>query len=407
MKLAYKAVDKSGKVTVDTIEAADTREASATLRQRGLYVTSISEDSGNVTASAADTPSSRPSAMRLKELALWSRQLCVLVRAGTPLVVALEAIERQLKPGPWKEVAADVRQQVEEGAALSDAMTSHRSVFDDVARSLVAAGESSGQLGPMLDRLAILIRKQLKIRRTLVGALVYPALLMMVGLTVTLVMLLGVLPRFSELFESLSAPLPPTTEFLMGISDLLRSQWWVLLIVVAVVGVGTRLFLGTSTGRRTADGLLIRLPVFGNVARSLATARIARLLGVMLQSKVPLLEALKLTKYSTGNTVYVELIDDAVDCATRGEAVSAVFARSTLINPAVSEAMRHGEKNGQIGPIMSEMADFLDDENEVIVRTAMSLLEPLILIGLGLVVGFIALSLFIPLFDLTAMTGAS
>lgn len=402
MKLAYKAVDKSGRVTNDSIEAVSTQEANDKLRQRGLFVTEINESKASA---AGGVKPARRVARSVKNLALWTRQLCVLVRSGTPLAQALAAIERQTSSGPWKDVLTDLREKVEEGIALSDAMSLHPGMFDEVSRSLVAAGESSGQLGLMLDRVATLSRQQLKTRRALTGAMIYPALLVGVGLVVTLVMLLAVIPRFSELFDSLNAGLPPTTKFLMVLSNGLRSYWWAVLLGMGALFFGVRTYLRSATGRRALDGWLVAAPHFGTVMKSIATARIARLLGVMLESRVPLLDALGLARYTTGNRLYSDLMCEATEAATRGESISGVFSRSPLISPSVSEAIRHGEQNAQIGPIMTDMADFLDEENEVIVKTAMSVLEPLILIALGLVVGFIALSLFIPLFDLTATAG--
>ncbi|MCP3904441.1 MAG: type II secretion system F family protein [Planctomycetes bacterium] len=401
MKFAYNAVDKAGKPVEDSIEAGTTDEASEKLRQQGLYVTNIAEDRGTV----SNARGKRPGMGVVKHLAQWSRQLSVLVKSGTPLAQALIATEQQTSEGPWRTMLERLRAHVEAGMPLSEAMGLRPEIFDEVNRSLVAAGESSGQLGAMLDRLSNLIRQQLKVRRTLVGAMVYPALLLFVGFVVVNVMLLGVLPRFSGLFETLNAPLPPTTMFLMGVSDILRNWWWAILIGVIGGALGMKLYLSGSSGQRVFDGWVVRLPVVGKVVRSVATAKIARLLGVMLESKVPLLESLKLTQHSTGNVHYSDLMKEAVDSASRGEAVSSVFVQSVLIVPSVSEAMRHGEANGQIGPILMDMADFLDEENDVVVKTAMSMLEPLILIGLGVVVGFIALSLFIPLFDLTAMAG--
>ena len=402
MKLAYKAVDKSGRVTADSIEAVSTREASDRLRQRGLFVTEIGESRADHCPAA---PPVRRAARSVKSLALWTRQLCVLVRSGTPLAQALAAIERQTAAGPWKDVLVDLREKVEEGVALSEAMGRHAEVFDEVTRSLVAAGESSGQLGLMLDRVAMLSRQQLKTKRALTGAMIYPALLIGVGSVVTLVMLLAVIPRFSELFDSLNAGLPPTTRFLMVVSDGLRNYWWAILVGLATVVLAARSYLSSAAGRRALDGWLVGAPYFGAVMRSVATARIARLLGVMLESRVPLLDALRLARHTTGNRLYADLMGKATEAATRGEPISGVFARSRLISPSVSEALRHGEQNAQIGPIMTDMADFLDEENEVIVKTAMTVLEPLILIALGFVVGFIALSLFIPLFDLASTAG--
>ncbi|MHC5113193.1 MAG: type II secretion system F family protein [Planctomycetota bacterium] len=401
MKFAYSAVDKTGKPVQASIEAGTTSEASEKLRQQGLYVTSIAEDRGGPGA----TRGKRPPLRTVKHLAQWSRQLSVLVKSGTPLAQAMIATEQQTPEGDWRSLLEQIRAHVESGMSLSDAMAAHPRAFDEINRSLVAAGESSGQLGSMLDRLSSLIRQQLKVRRTLAGSMVYPVLLLFVGFVVVNVMLLAVLPRFSGLFESLNAPLPPTTMFLMGISDILRAWWWLILLATIGGAIGAKIYFSGQRGRRTLDAWLVKLPIAGKVVRSVATAKISRLLGVMLESRVPLLEALKLTQHSTGNVHYSDLMDEAVEAASRGEAVSSVFVQSALIVPSVSEAMRHGEANGQIGPILMDMADFLDEENDVVVKTAMSMLEPLILIGLGVVVGFIALSLFIPLFDLTAMAG--
>lgn len=405
MKLLYKAYDKQGNVVVDHIEAANADDARERLRKDGLFVSALSEN--NVRAEVAPVTAAKGGrGARLRRVAIWTRQLAVLVRTGTPLAAAMTSIERQVAAGPWRDILSDVRRRVEEGQALSDAMGEHFTSFDDVSRSLVAAGESSGLLGEMLERVSSITRQQLKTRRTIVGALVYPTLLLAVGFAVTLSMLLFVMPRFSKLFDSLGMPLPPVTEALMQVSVLLRSSWWIGLIALAVAVIGSRFALSSPSGRRATDAFVVRVPVVGRIVRSLATARIARLLGVLLESHVPMLESIELTRRASTNSLYADLMGDAETAATRGEPISGVFSRSHLISPSVSEAMHHGEKNGQIGPILSDMADFLDDENEAVVRSAMSILEPVILVVLGVVVGFIALSLFVPLFDMTSMAGA-
>jgi type II secretory pathway component PulF len=407
MKLAYKAYDKRGNVVVDHIDAASPAEARERLRRDGLFVSTLSEETRADRSQAGGglVPSRRGA--RTRQLAVWTRQLSVLVRTGTPLAAAMASIERQVPTGPWRDVLADVRRRVEEGQTLSDAMGEHFGSFDDVSRSLVAAGESSGMLEEMLERVSAITRQQLKTRRTVVGALVYPALLLTVGAVVTLSMLLFVMPRFSKLFDSLGMPLPPVTEILMQVSVLLRSSWWIGLIALAVVAIGGRFAVRTPSGRRATHTMLVRAPFVGGIVRSLATARIARLLGVLLESHVALLESIELTRRASTNLLYVDLMQDAEEAAIRGESISGVFSRSSLISPSVAEAMHHGERNGQIGPILTDMADFLDEENEVIVKSAMSILEPVILVILGVVVGFIALSLFVPLFDMTSMAGAA
>jgi len=213
-----------------------------------------------------------------------------------------------------------------------------------------------------------------------------------------------VLPRFANLFVTLGSPLPPTTKAVMAVSDFLTGYWWAL--IGAGVGgfFGFRAWLKTPVGRRTFDTFIVRAPIVGKMIKSFCTARIARLLGIQLESKVPLLEALKLTKQAAGNLLFQDLIGQAEDAATRGQAVSSAFAASTLISPAVTEAMHSGEQTGQMSTLLISIADYLDEENEVIVRSLTSIIEPVILIGLGVMVGFVAISMFLPLFDLTATT---
>ncbi len=403
MKLAYKAVDQAGSVVNDSIEALSVADASERLRQRGLYVTSISEQEVASSNGAQERAPKRLKVRRLKNITLLSRQLSVLVRTGTPLAQALHAIERQLAPGPWRDVMSDIHRKIEEGTTLSAAMGEHGDYFDGVCTSLVAAGESSGQLGDMLDRLSRLTRQQLKIRRSMTSALVYPVLLACVGVTVVTLMLVFVLPRFGDLFRTLDAPLPPTTQMLLSISTLFRTYWWALVIGTAAASIGAWAAMWTGAGRRAWDTLTVRAPYVGHVTRSLLTARLARLLGVLLESQVPLLEALSLTRHATGNRLYGQLVEEAEEVVTRGEPLSSVLIGSPLINQSLAEAVRHGEQSGQVAPVLLDMADFMDEENEVIVNTMARLLEPVMLIVLGIVVGLIALSIFLPLFDLTSI----
>jgi type II secretory pathway component PulF len=349
--------------------------------------------------------SRRPGTRGVKDLAMWSRQLLVLLRSGMPLADAAGAIERQTPEGPWKQVLADVNRRVEEGMPLSAAMSEHPERFDAVSRGLVAAGESSGALDAMLDRLAQLTRQQLRLRRSLSGALVYPSLLVFVAVAVVVVMLFFVLPRFEGLFESLDAPLPPSTSLLLAASGLLRGNWWIL-IVVPLVGAGAAwLVTGTAGGRRSLDASTLRVPYFGPLRRSLETAKIARLLGVLLESRVPVLEALQLTAQATVSILYGELLVETEEAVGRGESISQAFGRSELVAASIAEAVHHGEHGGQTGSVLTTLADFMDEDNEAAVKAVTSMLEPIIMIVLGVIVGFIAISLFLPLFDLTAATG--
>ena len=404
MRLTYEAVDETGKDVADEIEAISAADATETLAGLGLTVTTISETRrAPVATNTSHTVRGQP--RRLKNLALMARQLAVLIRTGTPLADALGAIVRQLPDGPWRNVVSDVHAQVEGGSTLSDAMRRYPACFNDISTSLVAAGESSGQLESLLDRLSLLTRQQLKVQRTLMSAMIYPLLLMGVGIVVVAVMIVFVLPRFEDLFSTLDAPLPPSTEFLMAVAEFVRGRWWMIILALVAMAVATKFTLSRPAGRRGLDCALVRLPGCGHVVRSLLTARFARVLGVLLDSRVPLLEALELVRVSTGNILYTDLLGQAHEAVVRGESLSAVLATSPLISPYVSEALRHGEQSGQMSPVLLEMAEFMDEENESLVSTMARLVEPIMLLVLGGVVAMIAISIFLPLFDLTSLAG--
>lgn len=406
MKLAYSAFDKAGKKVSDVLEAESIAEGGELLRRQGLFVTDISAAGGSAPREASSPAgSAAPGARKLREISSFMRQLSVLVSTGTPMVEAIASLERQIPESPFRTVISDIRARVEEGAQFSEALAAHPRWFDPVCRSLVAAGESGGQLDAMLRRLASLLRQQLKVRSTVIGAMIYPSVLIFVSIIVLVAMVGFVMPRFEGLFTTLGADLPASTRFLMDVGAVVRSDWyWILGGLILTIG-GGKFWLGSKAGRLWLDGAVLKLPQLGKVVRSLATARIMRVLGVLIEGKVPLLDALNLTRESTGNSRYAALIDRAIDVVTRGEPVSSAFMESKLISQSVSEALRSGERTGQLGPVLSNLADFLDEDNEVIVKSIASIIEPVILMGLGVLVGFVALSMFLPLFDLTSMAG--
>lgn len=405
MKLVYQGYDSSGKVVSDTIDAPSADEATLALRGRGLFVTSIN-------ASDSEDKASRPAGGRLgsragsgiKGLTLFTRQLQVMLTTGTPILQALAALQRQTDNIVWRDTIAKLTARVEEGIPLSEAMKDHPQRFDAIYCNLVAAGETSGKLPMMLERLSTLTRKQLQTRNTVVGALVYPSLLVVVALSVLSLMLTIVLPRFGDLFATLDLPLPPTTKALMFLSGFLISYWWAIILTIIASGFGLYYWINTDHGKQTIFTAMLRLPMVGKVTRSFATARIARLLGVLMDSHLPLLDVLDLIRAGTANIHYGRLLDQAKEAVTRGEPVSSAFTGSDLITPAVSEAMRSGEASGKVASSLLVMSDMLDEENEVLIKSLTGILEPMILLAMGVLVGFMALSIFLPLFDLTAMS---
>ena len=400
MKFVYQAIDKDGKIVNDVTEAKDAGEAVENLRRQGMFATEINPASE--VAGARKVRGSIGRGKRLKYLAMFSRQLHVLVGCGIPLTQALEALERQVKPGPWKDVLANIHARVEEGTSLSAALEMHPLYFDPIVRSMIEAGETSGNLSAMLDRLATLTKKQVHTRSAIIGAMVYPCLLIVVSINVLITMLTFVLPRFADLFKTLDSPLPPSTKFLMAVSEIMRNEWWAILLGIIFAVVGIKTWLASAHGKKSVDTLVIRVPQFGVLVRNFISARIVRTLGVLLQSRVQLLDALRLTRLGTLNHHYSDLLSRAEQAVACGEPISSAFSREDLIPSNIYEALRNGERSGQVGPLLLNMADFMDEENEVVMKSLTSIIEPVILIVLGVLVGGVALSMFLPLFDLTA-----
>jgi len=406
MKLAYQGFNRSGAAVADILEARDAAEATEILRRQGVFPTEIKDaDAAGGETKAGRGGGAIGQGKRLKLLAIFLRQLHVLIATGTPLAESLLALERQASDVAFRAVVTDVRTKVEQGIALSAAMQSHPKYFNAICRGLVSAGESGGNLDAMLERLAVLTRKQVHVRSSVMGAMIYPALLTFVAIGVLITLMTFVLPRFKLLFASLDTPLPPTTKILMAISDLTLQYWWLSPVFLAAIGAAVWAVFKTPTGRRGLDRFVIIAPQFGPIVRSFQTARITRLLGILLQGRVPLLEALELTRDATANYYYSQLLHKAGDAITRGDSLAGAFSDTRLVSQSVSEAVRSGEKSGQLGTLLTTIADFLDEENEVTLRSLTSIIEPIILIVLGLFVGFIAVSMFMPLFDLTAATG--
>ena len=403
MKLAYKAYDNLGKAKTGTIECPDVITATETLHRKGLYVAQITD-------SVTDVKVKRKRSLnfgkgqKIKNMVVFTRQLCVLFHSGTQLPEALGALERQTKQGPWRNAISDISARVEEGATLSEAMEANSEFFDSIYCSLIATGESSGHLVEMLDRLAVLKEKQLRTRNSIVGAMLYPTILVFLSIAIFSLLLIFVIPRFTILFDTLDVPLPASTQILVSISEVFRSYWWAMGLSFLGTIIAVVTYLRTPKGKRLRDTTKLKLPYIGNIAKSLTTARVICLLGVLMEGHVPVLKALKLVKRSAGNLQYADLISKAEKHVSNGELLSLAFSDENLISPCVHEAIHSGEQSGQIDSLLLNIANLLDNENEVILRSLTSIIEPLILLIMGIFVGLIAISLFTPLFDLTALT---
>lgn len=351
------------------------------------------------------TPKALTETKRLKTLSMVTRQLSIMTRSGTPIVMAVAGIARQVKDDQWRHALNATQSRIEEGLPLADALRMQPDCFDPITCALVAAGEQSSRLPEMLQRLADLSQKQLRIRSGIIGAMVYPAMLVAIVSIVFVITLIGVVPRFEKMFASLNAPLPPTTQALVWLSSVLQAYWWAILPAIIISLIGFGLWVISAKGRLVWDKVVVRIPVFGALTQSVATTKIIRLSAELIDSHLPLLDVLSLVKATAGNHLYANIVERAEHAVTHGELMSTAFNRPELINPSVYEAIKSGEASGRTSEAMLALADFLEEDNDQVIKSLTTLLEPAILLFLGLVVAGLAVSLFLPLFDLSAIAG--
>lgn len=401
MKWRYTGYDTKGTPRSGTVEAPSDTAARDTLRRKGVLALEVTADTGIPTVRRrVKGPKGN-----LGELSQFMRHLSVLIASGTPLADAIESMASQTRDEKLRRVLLAVRTEIESGTPLSEAMSAHPGFFDEVTRAMVAAGESSGRLGEMLGRISLLMRQKLAMRRAIVSAMIYPAILIVIGFIVVLVMLMMVFPRFEDMFASLETPIPPSTQLFLWISEMLRSWWWVLLAACVPAAIIGRLLIAQPVVVRMIERALLRAPKVGAVARSIANARMSRMVSLLLASQLPLLEVLSLCAGSMRSPEFADLLRRAHDAAESGQPMSGVFDQSDLVHGLVRESVRTGERTGNVGTMLGNVAEFLEEENEATLKALSSIIEPLLLVTLGLVVGGIAISMFLPLFDLTASAG--
>ena len=404
MNLAYEAIDGSGRNTSDTIDAPSVKEAVESLRQKGLFVTHIGqarkEDAPPQFSSASDGLAKVR--FPLRQLVMFTRQMAMLLASGSGVVPALTSLARQVKNERQRAVIRRIIADLEEGRVLADSLREYPATFDSSYCAVVAAGEASATLPEMFTKLASIMGKRRAMRNRVIGAMIYPALLILLCVGIVNILMFFVIPRFGEMFATLGVPLPSTTEFMLAMSAGVLEWWWapVGLAVGAVVG---SVYLARSrTGRQFVGDVQIRVPLFGQVMSRLIQAEVLRILGMLIEAKVGVLDALDLARGVTCNRCYGGLCDSVESAVTSGGSISSAMEDSGLIDASICQAVRTGEESGNLGGSISYVADVLDEENGELVGVLTKLIEPLILIGMGVVVGVVAISLFMPLFDITS-----
>jgi len=414
MIVTYEAINRSGDIVHGTLAVQDMPQAQGELNRSGLIPVRVSQSDTRKTSSSGKTAALLPRWRRNKtgnarsasrrELPFFTEQMSILLETGTPLAASLSAIERQATCPHWRLLVTDLRHRVEEGNSLAAAVAAYPEIFDPIYHSMIAAGEASGNLPAILSRLAQLSRLSDRIRRKVISAMIYPALLTGIAGTAMIVLIFFVLPRFTDVFEQMNVSLPATTRTLLAISNGVRQHFLPAIIAAALIVMSIGLWWRSYPGRRFVARNILRVPIAGPLICSVINARLFRLIGLLIESSVGLLESLELTICATKNYLYVQLLTSMRDNVINGRPMYEALLKSSLIPAGIAQMVHTGEENAQVGRIMSMLADYLEDRNETQIGTLTSIMEPVILIFMGLIVGTVAISLVLPMFDLSRIS---
>lgn len=338
-----------------------------------------------------------------KYLPGFARQLGAMLSAGIPIVGALDALEEQADHKGFKTTIARVRAAIENGAAMSEALAQFPSVFDNLFCNMVRGGETGGQLPETISRLAGFLESSAKLRKQVSSAMTYPIVILSLSLVIATGMIIFIVPVFAGMYADFGGQLPAPTQFLMNMSDFLVHRGWILLLAIAGLVIGLRHWSKTPEGGYTIDALKLRLPIAGDLIRKLAASRFARTLGEMTRCGVPILSALEITAGATGNRVAERVIMEARDTVERGEPLSAGLIKQTVLPLTMVRMLQAGEKTGRIDDMMMNVADYYDQEIETTLAGLTSLLEPILMVFLGIIIGGIVVAMFMPIFQMASL----
>jgi type IV pilus assembly protein PilC len=334
------------------------------------------------------------------EIAIFTRQFSVMLDAGLPLVQALDAIAQQHPNKDFKTVLEQIRTDVESGTTLSAAMARHPKVFDTLFTNMIAAGETGGILDTILQRLCSFIEKIVKLKRALRSAMIYPSTILTIAVGVVVIILWKVVPVFSTLFEGFNVELPLPTRFVIALSGLVERYVLLLIVLAGIAAFGLRSYNQTEKGRRIIDRTLLKTPILGDVLRKIGVARFTRTLATLLTSGVPILEALNITAKTSGNAILEDTIYQVRLKIEGGGTMSEPMQQSGFFPPMVTQMVSVGESTGELDTMLVKVADYYEEEVDVVVANLLTLLEPLLMVFLGVVVGGIVISMYLPLFKL-------
>jgi type IV pilus assembly protein PilC len=396
---AYNAINAQGLEHAGIIHAPDISGAREQLQSRGLLPQSLSEQAGAAGGARQAFKKIKP-----KSLQIFARQLATMIEAGVSVVAALVTLEEQTDDKYLQQVIAEVRSDVESGVIFSKALARHPKVFNRLFVSMVQAGESSGTLDTVLDRVAMQIEKETQIKRRVKGAMVYPAVVITFASLVLTFMLLFIVPVFVKVFAQLNGQLPTPTRLVMDASNILRGYWFIIFPAIGAAIWGLRRLKNTEEGRRRWDTFKLKVPMkIGDVVHKVALARFSRTLATLVAAGVDIISALEITGGTAGNWVLEHSLIQVRERVHEGVPISEPLEDDPIFPPMVSQMVRIGEETGELDKMLSKVADFYEDEVDASIQSLTSIIEPILMIGVGAMVGTIVISMYLPMFKLLTL----
>jgi len=391
-QFTYTARAVNGDLKSATLEAPNRDEVVKQLRQQRLNVLKIDEGTA--------VKKKRGGKIKMRDIVIFTRQFSTMINAGLPLVQALDILATQSENPALKDVTRQVVFDVESGNTVADALRKQPKAFSDLYVNMVAAGEAGGILDTILMRLAVFMEKNDALVRKVKGAMIYPGVIMSVAAIAITILLVFVIPTFSSMFASANIPLPLPTRLVIGLSHALKTYWWVVIVTVFGLFTAIRKYYATNDGKLQIDRLLLKAPVLGDVLRKSAVSRFTRTLGTLISSGVSILDGLEITAKTSGNRVIQDAIMESRASIAGGETIAAPRKKSAVFPPMVISMIAVGEQTGGLDEMLSKIADFYDEEVDAAVSGLLAMMEPMMIVFLGVVVGGMVVSMYLPIFDM-------
>ncbi len=400
---AYSAINAQGSVITGEIQASDASAARDALRGSGLLAQWVQEQSG-AGGAAGSSVLGRGKKVKAKSLQIFSRQFATMIEAGLSVVTALVILEQQTDDQALAVVIDDVREKVESGALLSEAMASHPNVFSRLYIAMVEAGEAAGVLDVVLDRVATQIEKEQKIKRRVKGAMIYPTVVLAFATLVLIGMLMFLVPVFVKIFDTLGGDLPVLTQWVVKASDVLRDRWYIVFPLIGLTIFGFLRWKKTESGRQAWDRFKLRIPMqIGTVVRKVAMARWSRTLSTLIASGVDIIKALDITAQTSGNWVVEEATGEVRVRVQEGATIAQPLIEMPIFPPMVSQMVKIGEETGELEKMLGKVADFYEEEVDASIQALTSIIEPIMMIGVGVMVGIIIIAMYLPMFRMLTL----